>query len=185
MHALRTLVLAPWMAPQQIATWQNAIVLTLDGKVDVLEHWQAEVRSAGNRHEGRAPLVIEVPAVVRLRKSDRQKASAKFSRINVYVRDRFTCCFCGQKFPPKELNYDHVLPRVQGGKTVWENIVTSCYPCNSRKGDKTPRQAGMRMHYQPHKPDALPHQPLFIEVNAAPELWRPYLVGHGYAAAAG
>lgn len=183
MMSHRTLILAPWMAPQRIARWDKAIGLILDNKVDVLESYEdEEVRSAGNRHEGRSPLVIPVPAVVRLRRSDRKKGTVKFSRINVYARDHYRCCYCGEKFTAAKLNYDHVIPRVRGGKTVWENIVTSCYPCNDRKGSKSLSQSGMRMHYQPHVPNELPQAPLLLDVNASPEVWKPYLAGYGYAA---
>jgi 5-methylcytosine-specific restriction endonuclease McrA len=124
-------------------------------------------------------VTIRIPAVARLRKKlSTHKKGVKFSRINVLTRDGFRCCYCGHKKSARELNYDHVVPRHTGGRTVWENIVTSCYGCNSRKGNRTPEQAGMRMHFQPHRPRTLPMtQPLLVAIDKMPEVWRPYLEG--------
>jgi 5-methylcytosine-specific restriction endonuclease McrA len=167
----RTLILNAWMSPHSIATWQQAICLLVTGKVDVLEQYEAEVSSPS--------MTIRIPAVARLRKElGTHKKGVKFSRVNVLARDSFRCCYCGQKKRARELNYDHVVPRHKGGRTVWENIVTSCYACNSRKGNRTPAQAGMRMHFQPYRPHALPMtQPLLVSVDTVPDVWRPYLEG--------
>ena len=176
---LRTLILSPWMQPQGIVGWQAAVVVVVDAKGDVLEAFEATVASAGNRYEGRAPFVLDVPAVVRLRKAVRMhKDGVKFSRANVLTRDGCRCCYCGHRKSPRDLNYDHVLPRVQGGKTVWENIVTSCYPCNTKKGSRTPKQAGMTMHFHPHRPHALPNtRPMLLDLPKIPSLWTPDLTG--------
>ena len=86
------------------------------------------------------------------------------------------CCYCGQKFKPKHLTYDHVLPRSRGGKTDWEGIVSACKPCNRRKGNKTPAEARMHMHFKPYRPTSLPDSPpLLIEMNGAPKVWLPYI----------
>src|SRR5262245_12993684 len=122
----RTLLLTPWMMPHKIISWQDAITMMFLDKVEVLEAYNEEIASPS--------LTIPMPAVVRLKRvASSMKRGVKFSRINVYTRDGFRCQYCGQKKRTDELNYDHVLPRVQGGKTVWENIVTACYPCNNRK----------------------------------------------------
>jgi 5-methylcytosine-specific restriction endonuclease McrA len=168
------------MQPHGIVDWKAAIVLVVDAKIDVLEIYEATVASAGNRYENRAPIVFDVPAVVRLRKAVKMhKEGVKFSRANVLTRDGCRCCYCGKRQSPKALNYDHVTPRVQGGKTTWENIVTACYSCNTKKGARTPQQAGMMMHFQPHKPRANSSmRPMLIDIEKAPEVWLPYLVGN-------
>jgi 5-methylcytosine-specific restriction endonuclease McrA len=165
----RTLILNAWMSPHSIATWQQAICLLVTGKVDVLEEYEAEVSSPS--------VTIRIPAVARLRKAlDTHKKGVKFSRVNVLTRDGFRCCYCGQKKSARELNYDHVVPRHKGGRTVWENIVSACFSCNSRKGNRTPEQAGMRMHFRPYRPRALPMtQPLLVSVDTMPQQWAPYL----------
>jgi 5-methylcytosine-specific restriction endonuclease McrA len=158
--------------------WMKAIVLVVDRKVDVLEGYGEEtVMTAGNRYEGRAPLVYDLPSVVRLHKMERMyKDGVKFSRDNVYTRDGCRCCYCGRRFQRAFLNYDHVLPRSRGGKTVFENIVTACFPCNSRKDNRTPQEAGMKMLYHPYRPTALSGaRPMRIDMARVPETWLPYL----------
>jgi 5-methylcytosine-specific restriction endonuclease McrA len=75
-----------------------------------------------------------------------------------------------------ELNYDHVVPRIQGGKTIWENIVTACYPCNDRKGGRTPDQAGMKLRRAPYKPKTLPMLGPRFDVKSVPAVWLGYIV---------
>jgi 5-methylcytosine-specific restriction endonuclease McrA len=168
---LRTLVLMPWMTEiNRVTNWKNGVVLAVTSKADVLEEYDVECSSPSLR--------IQIPAVLRLRKNEmrRTKKSVKFSRQNVYARDRYRCCYCGLTKTAKELNYDHVIPRLRGGKTVWENIVTSCYGCNGRKGSRTPAEAGLTMHYRPYRPTVLPlTPPVAIDLSTAPALWLPYL----------
>jgi 5-methylcytosine-specific restriction endonuclease McrA len=75
-----------------------------------------------------------------------------FSRRNLFKRDRYTCQYCGVQPGTEELTIDHVIPRCQGGKSVWENAVLACIDCNSRKADRTPEQAGMKLRKIPTKP---------------------------------
>ena len=107
---MRTLLLNPWMAPHKIISWERAVVLVVLGKVDVLEEYDEEIRSRS--------FALRTPAVVRLKKAGRTaKQVVRFSRINVYTRDGFRCQYCGEKRAMRDLNYDHVLPRVKGGQT--------------------------------------------------------------------
>lgn len=164
----QTLVLNPWMSPHRVCTWQEAVILLVTGKIDVLEEYEAEIHSPN--------WTLQVPAVIRLRKPvSTFKKGVKFSRINVLTRDRFTCQYCGKKAPMKDLNYDHVIPRIQGGKTVWDNIVTSCYPCNDKKGGRTPEQAKMHLVKKPVRPLTLPMTQPLLNLRDVPESWRPYL----------
>jgi 5-methylcytosine-specific restriction endonuclease McrA len=129
----QTLVLSPQMQPHRIASWQEAIVLVYTDKCDVLEEYDATVSSP--------TVTLQVPAVVRLRKEmSLFKKGVKYSPANIMQRDRYVCCYCGKRKKPRELNCDHVVPRVQGGRTVWLNIVASCYPCNRKKGARTPQR---------------------------------------------
>ena len=98
----------------------------------------------------------------------------------MFTRDRFRCQYCGERKAPRELNYDHVIPRVRGGKTEWNNIVTSCYACNDRKGSRTPEEAGMKLRRMPFKPDSLPVVPhLRTDAGDMPAPWQPYCFGFG------
>jgi len=76
----------------------------------------------------------------------------RFSRRNIFLRDSDTCQYCGKRLPRSGLNLDHVIPRSQGGKTNWRNIVASCIKCNSKKGGRTPSQAHMHLIREPRKP---------------------------------
>jgi 5-methylcytosine-specific restriction endonuclease McrA len=98
----------------------------------------------------------------------------RFSRRNVYLRDAHTCQYCGRVFREEELNLDHVVPRDVGGKTNWENIVTACVRCNSRKANRLPEQAGMSLR----RPPAKPKWRLVVASSLAPEeqvAWKEFL----------
>ncbi|AEI66797.1 HNH endonuclease [Corallococcus macrosporus] len=96
---------------------------------------------------------IRVPRVLVLSAYDHlPRGRVRFSRLNIYARDNDTCQYCGQNLPRSELNLDHVMPRTQGGKTTWENVVCSCVPCNLRKGGRTPEQAHMKLLKKPVRP---------------------------------
>jgi len=166
---MQTLLLTPWMSPHKIISWQRAVVLAYLGKVEVLETWDEELHAPST--------TMRVPSVVRLtRGSVSTKQSVRFSRVNVFTRDKFRCQYCGVHKPVRALNYDHVVPRVRGGKTNWENIVTSCYPCNDRKGSRTPEEAGMKLLRKPFKPTSLPVvPPLTLHEGDVPEPWGPYV----------
>jgi 5-methylcytosine-specific restriction endonuclease McrA len=96
---------------------------------------------------------IRVPRVLVLSAYEHlPKGRVRFSRLNIYARDADTCQYCGRKLARSELNLDHIIPRSQGGKTSWENVVCSCVPCNLKKGGRTPEQANMRLLKKPLRP---------------------------------
>lgn len=165
------LFLTPWMSPHKIVPWQKSAFDLAMKKIAVVEAYPGEVIRTPS-------LELPLPAVARLvRAVPYRKQGVKFSRVNVMTRDNFTCQFCGRRLPMKHLNYDHVVPRVQGGKTVWSNIVTTCYACNERKGGRTPEQAGMRLLSKPTRPRSLPLETPVWKVNKMPSIWLPYLEG--------
>src|SRR6478752_4355425 len=105
---------------------------------------------------------IRIPRVIVLLVFDRlPKKEVKFTRHNVFERDQNTCQYCGRVFERKDLNLDHVLPRDRGGPTTWENIVCSCIPCNTKKANRTPFEAGMHLVRKPKRPKWRP----FVQVN--------------------
>lgn len=96
---------------------------------------------------------IRVPRVVVLSAYEHlPRGKVRFSRLNIYARDHDTCQYCGKQMSRSELNLDHVVPRSQGGKTSWENVVCSCVPCNLDKGGRTPDQAAMKLLKKPVRP---------------------------------
>lgn len=120
-------------------------------------------------------LALRVPKIIVLAIYDRiPRKEVKFTRHNVFLRDKFTCQYCGDPFVERELNLDHVVPRDKGGKTTWENIVTSCIRCNSRKANKLPHEANMRLLREPRTPR---WRPLFGMRSETPtdESWRQFL----------
>jgi len=118
---------------------------------------------------------IRVPRVIVLRVFDRvPKRHVRFSRANIFMRDKFTCQYCGERPGRSELNLDHVIPRSLGGRTSWENVVCSCVECNRHKGGRTPQQARLRLKRIPAKPR---WSPLMNHIGSSVRYneWRPFL----------
>ena len=106
------------------------------------ESWSALSVTVHEESVGTVGGLIRVPRVILLTAFDRvPKRHVRFSRLNIYARDRSVCQYCGRRRPRSELNLDHVLPRSRGGRSTWENVVCSCVDCNRRKGGRTPEQA--------------------------------------------
>ena len=96
---------------------------------------------------------IAVPDIIVLHKYDRLPTrEVKFTRQSVFERDEYRCQYCGEKFHRDSLEKEHVIPKAQGGQSTWNNIVASCKPCNSKKRDRTPEQAGMKLLRKPREP---------------------------------
>jgi 5-methylcytosine-specific restriction endonuclease McrA len=167
-----TLVLSQAYEPIKVIPWQRALTLLTLGKVEVLEEYDWNIRSA--------TIIIKVPAVIRLLRTFRRfRKPVKFSRANIYARDAYTCQYCARKRPIGELTYDHVVPRHQGGRTEWTNIVTACQECNLSKGARTPLQARMKLLSQPVQPKWVPAITITISTRSIPEAWRDYLYWTG------
>jgi 5-methylcytosine-specific restriction endonuclease McrA len=118
---------------------------------------------------------IRIPRVIVLLVFDRlPKKEVKFTRHNIYERDKDTCQYCGRVFDRSELNLDHVVPRDKGGQTSWENIVCSCIRCNTKKGNRLPQEAGMHLIRKPSRPRWRP----FIHITFGTphhESWRHFV----------
>ena len=158
---------ADWQ-PMRVESWTRAITDLFLGKIEVIEYSRDRtIKGVGREYP--------MPAVVRvLRRFRRDRVVIRFSRLNIYTRDRFTCQYCGARFLTEDLTFDHVVPRSTGGRTTWENIVTACVPCNSRKANRTPREARMTLLRPPAKPRHLPTVTVQLDVRHVPPEWRPY-----------
>lgn len=166
-----TLLLASSYEPIDVISWKNAIRLMTLGKAEIIEEYDKDIRSMY--------LVIKMPAVVRLVSSFRKrKSQVKFSRVNIYTRDKYRCQYCGIKGGMKKFTFDHVLPRSRGGKTCWTNITTCCRECNSKKRDRTPEEAGMKLIKRPERPKWLPSVTIRLSKQPVPGLWNDYLYWH-------
>lgn len=98
-------------------------------------------------------IALGVPSIVVLTIFEKYpRLEVRLTRRNVFLRDQFTCQYCAKEFPEPELNLDHVLPRDKGGRMTWENIVTSCIRCNTRKANKLPKEANMHPLRKPVTP---------------------------------
>jgi 5-methylcytosine-specific restriction endonuclease McrA len=165
-HAL---VLNASFEPLHVVSWQRAIQLLFQGKVEVIEESDREVKTVR--------MTIKVPAVLRLLTYvplGKRKQLVRFSRLNIFLRDQNTCQYCGGQFGKSHLTLDHVIPIVQGGRKSWENIVTACKPCNQRKGGRTPPQAGMHLIRRPKQPQWLPMANMTFGISRAPDRWKVY-----------
>lgn len=118
---------------------------------------------------------IRIPQIIVLMVFDRlPKKEVKLTRNNIFERDGHTCQYCGISFDRKDLNIDHVIPRDKGGKTSWENVVCSCIPCNSRKGNHLPNDIGMKPLTKPKKPKLRTF--LNIQISTLPhDSWKHFL----------
>lgn len=164
----QTLLLNSSYEPLKVIDWQKAITLFYKGRVEVLREHDRVVHSVS--------FEFKLPSVVRLFKFVKvRRTTVPFTRANIYARDQHTCQYCGDKRKGEDLTFDHVIPVTQGGTKGWSNIVTACVDCNTKKGGRTPQQAGMRLLKAPVQPSAVPLLRLKIGLKSTPESWRDWL----------
>ncbi len=119
---------------------------------------------------------IRIPKIILLLFFDRiPKKDVKFTRNNLFERDKNTCQYCGKKFERKDLNIDHVIPRQFGGKTTWENIVCSCIACNSHKANRLPHEAHLRLIRKPSRPKWRPIISTMLDKQPRHPAWKHFL----------
>ena len=160
-----TLVLNRNFCAVHISEWQKVISLLYQGHAQAVDEnlqtydfsdWcelSKNMESNGRGFVCSATLKVAIPEVIRLTRYDKlPNQQVKFTRRNIYEHYNNKCSYCGHQYSTKELNLDHVIPRSKGGGTNWDNIVLSCLPCNSRKDDMTPEQAGMKLLVKPSRP---------------------------------
>ena len=163
---MAVLLLDSTYEPLKVISWMKAMTLVVTGDAEVVEESDHLVRSVSSEWK--------LPSVIRQFNKFKRKGKVQFSRINIYMRDGWTCQYCRDRKQTKDLTFDHVLPRAQGGKTSWTNIVTACRACNSCKDDRTPEQAGMKLLRKPEEPKWLPAQ-MVIRMKVLPKKWEPYV----------
>ena len=139
------------------------------------ESWSRITLERSDETLGLVGRVIKVPRVILLLAYDRvPKRRVRFSRYNIFARDKSTCQYCGDRFSRSELNLDHVIPRSQGGTSTWENVVCSCHECNRKKGGRTPAEARMKLIAHPRKPAWSPPFNLSVQQFVRKE-WAPFI----------
>lgn len=168
LESCRALLLDKAFQPLRAIGWRRAVCLDLSERVEVLEYYTRSVHTP--RASFPIPAVIRAPGWLH-----RMPRVVPPTRRNVLLRDGFQCCYCGWEGSSAQLTIDHVMPRSRGGRTNWENVVAACAPCNRRKGDRTPEEAGMPLATPPSVPNALQLGRRGMVMGDAPPEWRPYL----------
>ena len=155
--------------PLSLWCWQDAVKAVFLSRVNVVSEYDNSVRSPS--------VEIRLPSVIALKEYVPIKRRPAFTRFNVFLRDRFSCQYCGNAFAAERLTFDHVVPRARGGTTSWSNVVTACEPCNLRKGHRLSNEAGITLLRTPHEPHAyeLQENGRGFPPNYLHESWRDFL----------
>lgn len=154
------------VVPLSTSHWQDAVRILVCERANALENYDCwVVRSA--------KMQLRMPSVIMLNEYQHHNGKVEFSRNNIILRDKYTCQYCANKFSFHDLTFDHVIPRRDGGKTNWNNIVSACYSCNQQKA-----------HYRTMKPLIEPRRPTYWElahnrkqfpITIPNSTWVPYL----------
>jgi 5-methylcytosine-specific restriction endonuclease McrA len=162
----KVLVLNASFEPLNITSWRRAVILLLKGKAEQLEHNGKYIYTG-----------FPLPSVIRLRQYVRVPyKEIPLTRRNILERDRHTCQYCNHR--GDQLTLDHVIPRSRGGGETWENLVAACVRCNVKKGNRTPKEAGISLLSQPRRP----HSSLHFEIikytqDDRNQEWKKYVIG--------
>jgi 5-methylcytosine-specific restriction endonuclease McrA len=152
--------------PLSVINWQEAIKYMVLDKASVLEWHDNWVVHSANWE-------TQVPSILMLREYMKPKSSIRYSKGNVFLRDNYTCAYCGNKLEKKQCTLDHVVPTSHGGKTTFENTVCACGPCNAGKGNNK----RIVPKFKPHKPDfyELVNKRKRMPFQVRHEAWHEYL----------
>ena len=176
MNNRAVLVLNQNYEPLNVCNVRRAIVLVIDGKAEILEAHDVTVATASRRFP--SPSVIRLVYLIR-----RPRPRVKLTRREVFIRDGFTCQYCGRQ--AGDLTIDHVVPRSRGGPHTWDNLVSACKTCNHRKGGKSLGEARMQLKSQPKEPSAgiyyTIERRIDMAINAGWEKFLPGYIGIGIA----
>ncbi|MBW8057153.1 MAG: HNH endonuclease [candidate division NC10 bacterium] len=168
MEPNKVLVLNRSFEPLQVCDARRAIVLLFTGRAERIEDTADLIRSPS--------VAILIPSVIRLQRYIRRPPThiLSFNKKNILKRDGYTCLYCGRN-GGERMTIDHVVPRFLGGKTIWENVVSACRTCNTRKGNRTPQQAGMRLPQKPSKPISALYLTILAQSARHLHVWQKYL----------
>lgn len=180
----RCLVLNSDYSPLSIISWKRALVWTSKYEnnpkfgIDIIDFFKDDFIIGASKK-------YPIPAVAKTKRFFKiHNQRLVFSRKNIYIRDNYTCQYCGVKYDTKDLTYDHVIPKskwvdFKQSPTTWTNIVTACSTCNRKKGNKTPKQANMSLKNLPAEPikniKFLPISVQLTKIEKIPNEWKLYL----------
>ena len=129
--------------PLSLWSWQDSVKSVFLDRVTIVNNYDRVIRSPSFN--------MNLPSVIALKNFIRPLSNPNFTRFNVFLRDRFSCQYCGDR---NELTFDHLLPRSLGGKTNWNNVVTACSNCNVLKGGRLLINSGMSLNQTPYQPSS-------------------------------
>lgn len=127
--------------PLSLLSWQDSVRDVFLDRVNIVSEYEREIRSPS--------FSMKLPSVISLKNFIKPSQHPNFTRFNVFLRDKFSCLYCGEK---GNLTFDHLIPKSKGGITSWENVVTACTSCNVKKGNKFCKECGMYPKIKPYKP---------------------------------
>ena len=155
--------------PLSLWPWYEAIKAVFLDRVNIIAEYDRVVRSPS--------FEMRLPSVISLKEYIPSARRPAFTRFNVFLRDRFSCQYCGERFPSQELTFDHVVPRARGGRTSWTNVVAACSSCNLRKGHQLPHSCGMHPLIPPQQPTTyeLQENGRAFPPNFLHQSWRDFL----------
>ena len=155
--------------PLSLWSWQDAVKAVFLSRVNVVSEYDSLIHSPSWE--------MKLPSVISLKDYVHISRKPAFTRFNVFLRDQFSCQYCGEIFPTQELTFDHVMPKSLGGRTEWANVVTACGQCNLRKGNKSIKDAGMQISKKPVQPNNSYLQRIgrAFPPNYLHESWRDFL----------
>ena len=159
------LVLSSSYEPISIRSCRRALTLICKDRAVIQEHTGQEVYPG-----------INMPSVIRLKTYTYIPVRVQIlSRKNIFLRDRNTCMYCGVVFHPSKLTLDHIVPRAQGGKDSWSNLVAACGVCNRLKADRTPEEAGMKLIHKPRAASIHTSRFILKSLGEDSPAWKKYL----------
>ena len=158
-----TLILNASYLPLGVCSSKRAICLYFLDKVDILMNYDDHIHSPS--------LQMRIPSVIKLRKYvSFNSLDVVLNRKNLLMRDDSCCQYCGSK---SSLTIDHIIPKQKGGQDTWENLIIACSSCNSKKGNRTPSEAEMKLMKIPKKPNRFMYYNQYISQKN--EGWKEYL----------
>ena len=152
--------------PLSIWCWQDAVKSVFLDRVSIVSNYKRKIRSPS--------FEMNLPSVIALKSFIQPSKNPNFTRFNVFLRDKFSCQYCGDK---KDLTFDHLLPKSRGGLTDWNNVVTACSSCNVRKGGKLYKDCDLKLANTPYAPtvEDLHRNGRNFPPNFLHESWMDYL----------
>jgi 5-methylcytosine-specific restriction endonuclease McrA len=160
------LVLNQSYEPLNVCRARRALSLIFSGKAEMLENGYGYIHTANQ--------IFPIPSVIKLANLiKRPRPQPKLTRVEIFNRDHYTCQYCGKT--SSQLTLDHVMPRHQGGRHTWENLVSACGPCNRKKAGRTPEQARMKLHQIPVRPAGSIYLNIPFHLVQTQQHWQKYL----------